>query len=947
MQQKVRPEVIHLSDDVNVSQAIRYARKWANLNKGPGIIYPASQVNPYSRGTNQNYWEFVNVQKGKTLQDVQPDVGVNSIINKVGAEEHPDIQILDTNKPLHPDKPQLHEANTKREKVIFTFGKQTHPSGISPIIGALKAGLKACGKTLEIVGIGLSFADKAQSSQIDRPEVILKEAATFCDGFPGGATGAAIGSCIFPGIGTVIGGLIGSHLWSSVDEKVVGQAKTCGISLSSDLKVDMLSKLQFNLPTIDTVYLDETGKLVLMSDQQQDQTVSRIENVTSEDFLLALAIALSGQSISFSLDPWDPQQPDGPYYQKVFYPDILRGTLFGETLFQTDYDMKKLAFGLLQVPGLTSELTFRLNEQNSGLSRHRLWIVSDNIQMNVSHSESGQQLEFGQCQMRVCYKELQIDPTSRSGFRDVETSDNKDGYQHKFSTHMTEKYNIIAANHPEYARLQNLAKLFALSKWLVEQGVYIDTELLVSALRQRGVKIPNNISIFDSLGTLDLKMNEQLSQQDPLRAPVDRLTNSESKQTTSTTSEGIRTTTMIVTLSGGIDLQPQCQITELKTPNKPIDPDLMKFIVDSPADQCISITDKNQTVLIPLNFLSEKMVADTIASSAEKFASSDLKKALEIGQDALNTSSQSLKANILMLNTCIQLGLHKDALISCVNAAVLTPDDQKSDEYLKLADQSLNEIWKHPLNPQIRANWVNRFDIYVPDDWIELEISGVDPTLSKIFVSQVMNITTKETPIETLVISEFEQSPNFSTFIELIRSHNTDGEMVSNLYSSFVPGVFAALVNPQLVSASVATVSSTATFIITKILGFANGQHFAYYHLFILPDSTLGHGKKCLFLMISCRDAMTPLMNHWSKELWDLTIKSATRIPQQQILPNQIRNQQDKDSKLQSALVESVHNSGQSKQDAEMTQAISASISERKNPAATKKSKLVKKKKSS
>ncbi|KAA6358850.1 MAG: hypothetical protein EZS28_045623, partial [Streblomastix strix] len=232
-------------------------------------------------------------------------------------------------------------------------------------------------------------------------------------------------------------------------------------------------------------------------------------------------------------------------------------------------------------------------------------------------------------------------------------------------------------------------------------------------------------------------------------------------------------------------------------------------------------------------------------------------------------------------------------------------------------------------------------------DWIELEISGVDPTLSKIFVSQVMNITTKETPIEAMIISEYDQSPDFSTFIELIRSRNTDGEMVSNLYSSYVPGVFAALDNPQLVSASVATVSSTATFIITKILGFANGKHYAYYHCFILPDSTLGHGKKCLFLMISCRDAVTPLMNHWSKELWDLTIKSATRIPQQQILPNQIRNQQDKDSKLQSALAESVHNSGKSKQDVEMTQAISASISESKNPAATKKSKLVKKKKSS
>ena len=74
-----------------------------------------------------------------------------------------------------------------------------------------------------------------------------------------------------------------------------------------------------------------------------------------EDLAIILKIlydpSIKCKNISFSLDPYEPTNPMGPYYKKVFYPDvienkrILGGTRLGEEMFEADYLMKQMCLG--------------------------------------------------------------------------------------------------------------------------------------------------------------------------------------------------------------------------------------------------------------------------------------------------------------------------------------------------------------------------------------------------------------------------------------------------------------------------------------------------------------------------------------------------------------------------------------------------------------------------
>ena len=52
------------------------------------------------------------------------------------------------------------------------------------------------------------------------------------------------------------------------------------------------------------------------------------------------------------MDPYDVQNPNGDYLEKVIYPDkyenmkIIGGTKFGELLFKCDFYLKKMSLGI-------------------------------------------------------------------------------------------------------------------------------------------------------------------------------------------------------------------------------------------------------------------------------------------------------------------------------------------------------------------------------------------------------------------------------------------------------------------------------------------------------------------------------------------------------------------------------------------------------------------------
>ncbi len=52
------------------------------------------------------------------------------------------------------------------------------------------------------------------------------------------------------------------------------------------------------------------------------------------------------KNLSISIDPLDPFNPDGPNYQKVYYPKEIENTQFAKIMIEADYLMKQLILGV-------------------------------------------------------------------------------------------------------------------------------------------------------------------------------------------------------------------------------------------------------------------------------------------------------------------------------------------------------------------------------------------------------------------------------------------------------------------------------------------------------------------------------------------------------------------------------------------------------------------------
>ncbi len=55
---------------------------------------------------------------------------------------------------------------------------------------------------------------------------------------------------------------------------------------------------------------------------------------------------IKSKNISVSLDPLIPTKPDGPHYTKVYYPQNLEETEFGQIMIEADHLMKQLKMGV-------------------------------------------------------------------------------------------------------------------------------------------------------------------------------------------------------------------------------------------------------------------------------------------------------------------------------------------------------------------------------------------------------------------------------------------------------------------------------------------------------------------------------------------------------------------------------------------------------------------------
>lgn len=137
------------------------------------------------------------------------------------------------------------------------------------------------------------------------------------------------------------------------------------------------------------------------SDSQSSNGL-KVPFLSAEDFAMALLLAYSGEDPSFSLDPEDSNNPEGPFLRKVYpinnirtfrtfwifrkfrkfrtfqyftdwnsltcckyYPHWMHGTEFGEVMFEADFLLKQLAFDCVVDPttGNVSARSYRVISQ--------------------------------------------------------------------------------------------------------------------------------------------------------------------------------------------------------------------------------------------------------------------------------------------------------------------------------------------------------------------------------------------------------------------------------------------------------------------------------------------------------------------------------------------------------------------------------------------------------
>jgi YD repeat-containing protein len=242
----------------------------------------------------------------------------------------------------------------------------------------------------------------------------------------------------------------------------------------SDIDANAITGLAYD-PAQGTAFLLGTRKAGLPS-------------VRLADLAVAMTLAYRDPPVfpKFSLDPDDPSNPRGKWMKLVHYPEGLKGTQFGHTMFLADWLMKQLSFGLevdstgritrreTMPAGLrdTFALTFDQPSRDDADVWTRMWIVANDFRWKVADDA----VVFSTAQMGVKAKRQVVDPRSKTGLSDVE--DAVDPASARFAKDLTLKYDEVGASVPEFARLTELAKLVAIARWMRDAGVKADVEWL-------------------------------------------------------------------------------------------------------------------------------------------------------------------------------------------------------------------------------------------------------------------------------------------------------------------------------------------------------------------------------------------------------------------------------------------------------------------------------------
>jgi len=232
-----------------------------------------------------------------------------------------------------------------------------------------------------------------------------------------------------------------------------------------------------------------TGSLVLVGKEAatNDAVKLGLPNMDGDHLAVALRASLAGQAMGVSIDP-ESKYRDGimrgvtpadgtPMF--VSYLGNTEGTLFGAIMFEADRLLKCLDSGIdnetqkpvrASVPGFKTLLEMiHPGDGHPENVWHRFWFVIDKVELK--HDPVSGAVAFGDVRLKV---QTEIEKESQAKGQYVDPADEA------FARYLTEHYDELAKDFPILARLKELAKVAAVAKFLVNQGIPLNIEILVT-----------------------------------------------------------------------------------------------------------------------------------------------------------------------------------------------------------------------------------------------------------------------------------------------------------------------------------------------------------------------------------------------------------------------------------------------------------------------------------
>ena len=261
----------------------------------------------------------------------------------------------------------------------------------------------------------------------------------------------------------------------------------------------------------------ESDDLLLFNKRNDFKSGNQSYLINLEDLAVFLKIlydpSITYKNISFSLDPYEPTNPNGPFMRKVFYPDelekrqILQGTKIGEDMFLADYLMKQMVLGY--VDNSNTKFNYPNNLFKKGLKpvhllpgsngnlRSRHWVVTRQIE--TIKRKSGLFYING-IKLGVDARELEI---SKNGTLVDKKIQNLDLPCYKFAEIFSNLYDEIGKYYKIFDRLKEITGALALAKYIYDNHYPIDYSIVEKIYES--TLIPNYKCKIDSIYHYDKK----------------------------------------------------------------------------------------------------------------------------------------------------------------------------------------------------------------------------------------------------------------------------------------------------------------------------------------------------------------------------------------------------------------------------------------------------------